>query len=164
MHKAKETEDDEQNSRQVSYLYRRLFLVEFVQVIFKHTMYTLGRTRTWLFILIFLICAIEQERITRDPNVTVFKVVFELVSAFGGVGLTLGYPGVSSSFATILSPISRVIVGITMLIGRHRGLLASMKDQEEIEHSANDLLQKWKEKQLVNMKKSPEDKEFIIRF
>jgi hypothetical protein len=164
MRKAKETGDDDQNSRHVSHLYRRLFFVEFVQAIFKHTIYTLGRTRTWLFIFIFLICAIEQERITRDPNVTVFKVVFELVSAFGGVGLTLGYPSVSSSFATILSPISRVIVGITMLIGRHRGLLASMTDQEEIEHGANDLLQKWKEKTIGQYEKYLRDKELITRF
>jgi hypothetical protein len=162
--KAKESEDDEQNPRHLSHLYRRLFLVEFVHAIFKHTMYTLGRTRTWLFIFIFLICAIEQERITRDPNVTDFKVVFELVSAFGGVGLTLGYPGVSSSFATILSPISRVIVGITMVIGRHRGLLASMKDQEVIEHSANDLLQKWKEKTIDQYKKSLGDKGLAYKF
>lgn len=145
MDKTKNSEDDKQKRSQVSHLYCRLFLLEFAQTTFKHITYTLGRTHTWLFIFIFLICAIEHERITTDPNITVFKVVFEIVSAFGGAGLSLGYPGVWSSFATILSFTSRVIVGVTMLLGRHRGLLGSMEDQEDIEHKANDLLEKWKE-------------------
>jgi hypothetical protein len=36
-------------------------------------------------------------------------------------------------------------MGLTMLLGRHRGLLASLKDQEKIDHKANELLHKWKE-------------------
>jgi Trk-type K+ transport system membrane component len=80
-----------------------------------------------------------------DPNITVFKIIFEIISAFGAVGLTLGYPSVASSFATVLSPASKTILVITMLMGRHRGLLASMKDQEEIERSAADLLRRRRE-------------------
>lgn len=80
-----------------------------------------------------------------NANITVFKVIFEIISAFGTVGLSLGYPGVPSSFSTILSPVSKVIVMLTMLMGRHRGLLASMKDQEIIEHSAADLLARRKD-------------------
>ncbi len=142
--KTKNSGNYKQKRSQVSYLYYRLFFLKFAQTLFKHIMYTLGRTRTWLFIFIFLICAIEHERITTDPNITVFKIVFEIISAFGGVGLSLGYPGIWSSFATILSFTSRVILGVTMLLGRHRGLFDSMKDQEEIEYKANDLLEKWK--------------------
>jgi Trk-type K+ transport system membrane component len=107
---------------------------------------TLGRTNAWLFIIIFFICAKENEQIVIDPNITVFKIVFEVVSAFGCVGLSLGYPGISSSFTTVLSPVSRVVIGLTMLLGRHRGLLASLKDQEKVEHKANELLHRWKEK------------------
>lgn len=143
--KSKTYEKNGQKHRQVSQLHYRLFFLKFAQVIFKEAMLTLGRTRTWLLIGIFLVCAIEKERIDIDPNITVFKIVFEVVSAFGCVGLSLGYPGVSSSFVTVLSPVSQVIIGLTMLMGRHRGLLASFKDQEEIEHSANELLHKWKE-------------------
>ena len=121
------------------------FLLRFAQTIFKHIRQTLERTRTWLFIFIFLICAIERDRMAVDPELTFFKILFEIVSAFGCVGLSLGYPGVSSSFSTVLSPVSRVLVGLTMLLGQHRGLLASMKDQEEIELTASALLDKWKE-------------------
>jgi hypothetical protein len=164
MHKVKRFGDDEQKYRHVSYLHFRLFLLKFVQAIFKHTMYTLGLTRTWLPIVIFLICAIEHEGIALDPNITVFKIVFEVISAFGCVGLTLGYPGVSSSFATVLSATSRVILGLTMLLGRHRGLLASMKDQEEIEHSAYDLLETWKEKTIHQHGISIKAKVLITKF
>ncbi|CAF1970342.1 unnamed protein product [Rotaria magnacalcarata] len=123
------------------YLRTRLFLVYFVRALIKHIFSFVILTRTWLFFFIFLICAIEYRQMAPvDPNITVFKVIFEIISAFGTVGLTLGYPNVSSSFATVLSPASKVILVITMLMGRHRGLLASMKDQEAIEHSAADLI------------------------
>ncbi|CAF4231828.1 unnamed protein product [Rotaria sordida] len=69
----------------------------------------------------------------------------EIISAFGTVGLTLGYPNVASSFSTVLSSASKTIIITTMLMGRHRGLLASMKDQEAIEHSAIDLLNRRRE-------------------
>jgi hypothetical protein len=162
--KTKKSDNDAHQHRYVSHLYFRLFLLDFVQAIFKDTMYTLKRPHTWLFIFIFLICAIENDRITVDPNITVFKIVFEIVSAFGCVGLSLGYPGVSSSFSTVLSPVSRVIVGLTMLLGRHRGLLASMKDQENIEHSATDLLDKWKKEAIRRYKSSIQEKVVITRF
>jgi len=119
----------------------RLFLIYFARALIKHTFSFVILTRTWLFFFIFLICAIEYRQMAPvDPNITVFKIIFEIISAFGAVGLTLGYPNVASSFATVLSPVSKAILIITMLMGRHRGLLASMKDQEAIEHSAADLL------------------------
>lgn len=124
----------------------RLFLIYFIRALIKHTFSFIILTRTWLFVFIFLICAIEYRRMAPiDPEITVFKIIFEIISAFGAVGLTLGYPNVSSSFATVLSPASKAILVITMLMGRHRGLLASMKDQEAIEYSAADLLERKRE-------------------
>lgn len=124
----------------------RLFLIYFVRALIKHAFSFVILTRTWLFFFIFLICAIEYRRMAPvDPNITIFKIIFEVISAFGAVGLTLGYPNVASSFATVLSPASKTILVITMLMGRHRGLLASMKDQEAIEHSADDLLSRRRE-------------------
>jgi hypothetical protein len=124
----------------------RLFFIYFARALIKHTFSFLILTRTWLFFFIFLICAFEYRRMSPvDPNITVFKVIFEIISAFGAVGLTLGYPNVASSFCTVLSPASKTILVITMLMGRHRGLLASMKDQEQIEHSAADLLHRRRE-------------------
>ncbi len=162
--KTKKFGDEEQKYRYVYHLDCCLFLSKCVRIIFKHTIYTLECTRNWIFISIFLICAIEHEWIVTDPNITIFKIVFEVISAFGCVGLTLGYPGVSSSFATVLSATSRVILGLIMLLGRHRGLFASMKDQEEIEHSANDLLEKWKEETIHQQEISVKDEVLITKF
>ena len=49
-------------------------------------------------------------------------VVFELVSAYGTVGLSLGVPYANFSFSGALSPLSKLIVCAVMLRGRHRGL------------------------------------------
>ena len=119
----------------------RLFLVYFARALIKHTISFVILTRTWLFIFIFLICTIEYKRIAPiDPNITIFKIIFEIISAFGAVGLSLGYPNIDSSFCSVFSSTSKIIIMMTMLMGRHRGLLASMKDQEIIEHNASDIL------------------------
>jgi len=123
----------------------RLFIFLMARRMLSHSFRLLTRTRTWLFIFIFLVCAFESYHITPiDENVTVFKIVFEVVSAFGAVGLTTGYPNLKSSFATVFSVPSKIILILTMLMGRHRGLLDSMKDQEKIEYSAQTLLERWR--------------------
>lgn len=133
----------------------RLFLIYFTRTLIKHAFTFVILTRTWLFFFIFLICAIEYRRMAPiDPNITIFKIIFEIISAFGTVGLTLGYPDVSSSFSTVLSPASKIILILTMLMGRHRGLLASMKDQEEIEYNASDLLRRARETVLQEYEKT----------
>jgi len=94
-----------------------------------------------------------------DPNITVFRVIFEVISAFGGCGLSIGYPTVTSSFATILTVPSKIILILTMCMGRHRGLLDSMKDQEQIEYSPQTLIESWKQLALleqIDKKKSIE--------
>ena len=49
-------------------------------------------------------------------------IVFELVSAFGGIGLTLGIPTENFSFSGSLGPLSKLVVIVIMVRGRHRGL------------------------------------------
>jgi hypothetical protein len=132
-------------TRKTAWIKLRLFLFLMAGRMLSHSFKLLTRTRTWLFI--FLICAFESYHITPiDENVTVFKIIFEVVSAFGAVGLTTGYPNLKSSFATVLSQPSKIILILTMLMGRHRGLLDSMKDQEEIEYSAHTLLEQCRRK------------------
>ena len=143
---ATETDGVQVNSRTIRSLRFRLFVIYLVRALIKNGVSFLILTRTWLFVFIFLICAIEYHRMAPvDPDITVFKVIFEIISAFGAVGLSLGYPNVNSSFCTVLSPASKTILVVTMLMGRHRGLLASMKDQEIIELSAVDLLKRRRE-------------------
>ncbi|EXK77899.1 hypothetical protein FOQG_17412 [Fusarium oxysporum f. sp. raphani 54005] len=73
---------------------------------------------------IFCICIAESNRImdANDPAFNVWPVLFEVVSAYGNVGLSLGYPTVSTSFSSQFSTFSKLVVCAMMLRGRHRGL------------------------------------------
>ncbi|CAF1466186.1 unnamed protein product [Didymodactylos carnosus] len=130
----------------IAWIRLRLFFVFFSRKIITYTFDFLIGTRTWLFLFIFLICCFESYHMSPvDENITVFKIIFEIISAFGTCGLTLGYPNVSSSFVSILTTPSKIILIITMLMGQHRGLLDSMKDQEKIDCTAAKLLDIWKQ-------------------
>lgn len=52
----------------------------------------------------------------------IFPIVFELVSAFGGIGLTLGIPTQNYSFSGAFGSLSKLVVMVIMVRGRHRGL------------------------------------------
>ena len=49
-------------------------------------------------------------------------VLFEIVSAYGTVGLSLGYPNIDASFSAEFSVISKLVIVAMMIRGRHRGL------------------------------------------
>ena len=53
---------------------------------------------------------------------TLDYAVFELVSAFGGIGLTLGIPTENYAFSGAFGPLSKLVVIVIMVRGRHRGL------------------------------------------
>ncbi|KAL4881713.1 putative cation transporter [Aspergillus karnatakaensis] len=78
----------------------------------------------YIFLGIFCICVAESERIMNpsEPGFSVFAIFFEAVSAYGNVGLSLGYPGVSTSFSAQFSIFSKLVVCALMVRGRHRGL------------------------------------------
>ena len=130
----------------LSFLRMKLLLIIFCRHAILSLFSLLTSTRTWLFLFIFLICSFDSYHMApKDPKVTIFRVIFEVISAFGGCGLSMGYPTVTSSFATVLTVPSKIILILTMCMGRHRGLLDSMKDQEEIEYSAQTLIDSWKQ-------------------
>ncbi len=54
--------------------------------------------------------------------VSVFNVMFEVVSAYGCVGISIGLPNQSYSFSGGLYPGSKLVLCAVMLRGRHRGL------------------------------------------
>ncbi|GJP80345.1 hypothetical protein CLOP_g10558 [Closterium sp. NIES-67] len=87
----------------------------------------------YIFFSIFLVCVIQDSNFTVDPsNWSVFKVIFEIISAYGNVGLSLGNGCPTSnpdctdappySFSGTWSVLSKLIVILVMLLGRHRGL------------------------------------------
>lgn len=69
--------------------------------------------------IIFLISLAEAKyMITPDPTFNFLKVAFEVVSAFGTVGLSMGFSGGVTSFSAILTPFSKFLLILTMLLGR----------------------------------------------
>ncbi|GAA5879171.1 hypothetical protein JCM8547_001603 [Rhodosporidiobolus lusitaniae] len=78
----------------------------------------------WLALAVWLICIVERHRIGSDewPEVTIFTLIFEIVSAYGTVGLSLGNNRNNTSLSGVLSTLSKLIVIAVMIRGRHRGL------------------------------------------
>ncbi len=70
-------------------------------------------------VITFLISVLERDYlITPDPIFNFMKVMFEVFSAFGTVGMSMGFSGGVTSFSAILSDTSKILIIITMLFGR----------------------------------------------
>lgn len=78
----------------------------------------------YVFLGFFVICIVEGGRLsnTNEYAFTMFSVLFEIVSAYGTVGLSLGYPGTDASFSTEFHVLSKLVIVAMMIRGRHRGL------------------------------------------
>ncbi|OWB69644.1 hypothetical protein B5S30_g5066 [[Candida] boidinii] len=78
----------------------------------------------WFVVLmVFIICICERKGLRAgDANFTIFAITFEVVSAYGTVGLSLGYPTFNSSLSTRFTVLSKLVVILTMIRGKHRGL------------------------------------------
>ncbi|KAJ2898345.1 hypothetical protein MKZ38_003973 [Zalerion maritima] len=77
----------------------------------------------WLVAAVFIIVTIETGNFLNDPlSFSVFNVMFEVISAYGCVGISVGSPGKAYSFCGAWSKASKIILCLVMLRGRHRGL------------------------------------------
>jgi Trk-type K+ transport system membrane component len=75
------------------------------------------------FFVFFLICIIERGHIINAaPGFSTFSVLFEVTSAYGTVGLSLGVPDKNTSLSGDFASLSKVVLMAAMLRGRHRGL------------------------------------------
>ncbi|CAN9279928.1 unnamed protein product [Alternaria alternata] len=104
---ASEDEDEEQSSYLSHHLRRQLsFDLWFV------------------FLGFFLIAIIEGPRLenTNEYAFSLFSVLFEIVSAYGTVGLSQGFPGYNTSFSGQFKTLSKLIIIAMQIRGRHRGL------------------------------------------
>ncbi|KAJ3492850.1 hypothetical protein NLG97_g5107 [Lecanicillium saksenae] len=101
----------------------------------------------YMFLGIFCICIAESGRIMDedDPAFSVFPIFFEVVSAYGNVGLSLGYPTVATSLCGEFTIFSKLVICAMMIRGRHRGLpyqldraiMLPRERQEEVETSTS---------------------------
>ncbi|GJJ14171.1 hypothetical protein Clacol_008432 [Clathrus columnatus] len=78
----------------------------------------------WIVWGVFFVCIIERANLLDENKkwFDVFRVIFEVVSAFGGIGLSLGIPTENFSFSGALRPLSKLVIIVVMIRGRHRGL------------------------------------------
>lgn len=77
----------------------------------------------WLVLAVFVITTIETRHFLEDPiTFSVFNVLFEVVSAYGCVGISVGLPTVAYSFSGGWYAGSKIVLCLVMLRGRHRGL------------------------------------------
>lgn len=83
----------------------------------------------WYVFLGLFIIAIAEAGNLRDPgqpSFELFAVLFEVVSAYGTVGLSFGYPNVNTSFSGVFNVISKLVIIAMQIRGRHRGLPYSL--------------------------------------
>ncbi|KAF4577400.1 low affinity potassium transporter [Pleurotus pulmonarius] len=79
----------------------------------------------WIALAIFLVTIIERPSLDKIENYgwfNNFSIIFELVSAYGVVGLSLGTPTENYALSGAFRPLSKLIVCLVMIRGRHRGL------------------------------------------
>lgn len=77
----------------------------------------------WLVLAVFVISIIETRHVLGDPvTYSVFSVIFEVVSAYGTVGISTGVPYAAYSFSGGWYTGSKLVLCLVMLRGRHRGL------------------------------------------
>ncbi|KAM5507715.1 low affinity potassium transporter [Microsporum canis] len=78
----------------------------------------------YIFLGLFVISIIEGTRLDNQTDVgfSLFAVLFEVVSAYGTVGLSLGYPNSNASFSAQFHTLSKLVIIAMEIRGRHRGL------------------------------------------
>ncbi|KAH8906239.1 TrkH-domain-containing protein [Coniochaeta sp. PMI_546] len=77
----------------------------------------------WLVVAVLVITTIETSHFLADPvTYSVFNVIFEVVSAYGCVGISVGLPNQAYSFSGGWHAPSKLVLCLVMLRGRHRGL------------------------------------------
>ncbi|KAJ5795288.1 hypothetical protein N7457_001887, partial [Penicillium paradoxum] len=78
----------------------------------------------YVFLGLFIIAIAEGSRLQNvtDYSFQLFTVLFEVVSAYGTVGLSFGYTDVNTSFSGQFNVVSKLVIIAMQLRGRHRGL------------------------------------------
>ncbi|KAL9034825.1 MAG: hypothetical protein Q9214_006867, partial [Letrouitia sp. 1 TL-2023] len=77
----------------------------------------------WVVVAVLLITIIETSQFERDPvTYSVFNIIFEVISGYGCVGLSVGLPDQAYSFSGGWHKLSKLLLCAVMIRGRHRGL------------------------------------------
>jgi len=97
----------------------RLFGVNISRFSVTHSIRLLFSTLLFLIIITLLMLMSENQYLmTPDPTINFHKLLFEIISAFGTAGLSLGFVGGATSLSALLSPLAKILLMVTMLFGR----------------------------------------------
>ncbi|WEW61497.1 hypothetical protein PRK78_006987 [Emydomyces testavorans] len=81
----------------------------------------------WIALAVVLISICENKRYNEHPVVfATMNIVFEVVSAYGCVGISTGVPWNTYAFSGAWQTVSKLILVAVMLRGKHRGLPVSI--------------------------------------
>lgn len=75
----------------------------------------------FVFLGFFILCISEGGKI-QDKRFDLFSVLFEVVSAYGTVGLSMGAAGINASLTSQFSVVGKLVIIALQIRGRHRGL------------------------------------------
>ncbi|KAK1751805.1 Low-affinity potassium transport protein [Echria macrotheca] len=75
----------------------------------------------YIFVGLFILAISEGPRLMAN-DFSMFAVLFEVISAYGTVGMSLGYPTVNASLCSQFSTVGKLVIIAMMIRGRHRGL------------------------------------------
>ncbi|KAK3942432.1 Low-affinity potassium transport protein [Diplogelasinospora grovesii] len=76
----------------------------------------------WYIFVGFFILAITEGPRLMTNDFSMFAVLFEIVSAYGTVGMSLGYSAVNASLSSQFTVVGKLVIVGMMIRGRHRGL------------------------------------------
>ncbi|KAI8457987.1 cation transporter [Phakopsora pachyrhizi] len=80
----------------------------------------------WLILAVWIICITESGKIlsrSRENEIfSIFSIMFEVVSAYGTIGLSFGLNDSAASLCSRFTVLSKLILIAVMLRGKHRGL------------------------------------------
>ena len=64
----------------------------------------------------------EKQKPVTDNITFLSACLFEIVSAYGTVGLSLGYTGINAAFCAEFGIVAKLVIAAMQIRGRHRGL------------------------------------------
>ncbi|RDW75915.1 hypothetical protein BP5796_06736 [Coleophoma crateriformis] len=107
-----------------------------------------------IVVAILFISCIEVTNFDRDPSTySVFNIVFEVVSGYGCVGISVGLPDQAYSFSGSWHKASKLILCAVMLRGRHRGLPVALDRAVRLPSENEDTAEKERKRMSAHIKR-----------
>lgn len=94
--------------------FRSTFSKFFVMFVNTHIFY--------LMLALFICSFVEDKLVTSNQDVNMWYILFEIISTYGNVGLSLGLPGKAYSLCGEFSTIGKMTIMFVMLLSKFRGM------------------------------------------